>query len=400
MNGGMQRCFNILHQLSKHANVHAIIHQDVDDFNQVLVHFPALSKVRFYSTKNRPAPTDLFSFLPKKLANALRYRWVRRSVVGSTDSNFLLYHKLLQEVLLKEKFDCIILENLATVNAVSLIRRLGVKVPIIYDAHNVDSSMASVAMQRKMIHSTTARAIESAEKNIYKKVNAILACSEKDKQSFKDITKNRVPVVVIPNAVNLPRGREAVSILPPSFQYIIFCGSLDYYPNTEAVSWLYEKIWPSVTKQFASCRLLLLGGGKIPNPLQNLNTDPTVHVAGRVKDLEPYYNIATLSVAPIITGSGTRLKILEAMSYGLPVISTTKGAEGIEYTENLNIVIAQDDQHFIDAICTLLRDKEKGQLIGSAARELIKTKYNWDKVGENLSNFLASFDTSEVALPA
>jgi glycosyltransferase involved in cell wall biosynthesis len=385
MNGGMQRCFNILHQLAKKFKVTVIIHQDKSDFEIAIPLYPALGSVKIYSTKYEEEPRDFFSPFPGRIKKAIRYRLYKRVIKGTTDGSFLLYYSLLNKLMKQQEFNVIMLENLATINSVSVIRRHDKNVPIIYDAHNVDSKLA---MESISMCSSKSEAIgmQNVESTLYKKVNSIITCSEKDKADFLLMNQYKLPVFVIPNGVAIPEHSLHEGIMKDVPTHIIFCGSMGYAPNEEAIFWFYNEIWPVVKSKFPELIFLIVGSGVVPLSLHHLQSDKSVVFSGKVNDLQPWYNMATLSIVPIKTGSGTRLKIMEAMGYGIPVVSTSKGAEGIHYTAGKDILIGDDAEQFAEEVILLLNDKEKRLSIKTEASSLVKKNYNWDLIGIQLED--------------
>ena len=390
MNGGMQRCFNILHQLAKHFEVTAIINQDKESFLKSAKEFPAIESAHICSTKD-VVTKDIFSIFPSKLEKTLRYRWYKKQLKGPADGNLLLYYPILKQLLKKKKFDLIILENLATLNAIDVIRRYHRSVRIIYDAHNVDTNLAKAELQKKEITLKRFYEIQHAESNLYKMVNAIFTCSQKDKDDFLKMNNGKLLAGVVPNGVNIPEKKydEAVNEQIPGF--ILFCGSLWSVPNAEGLHWFCNRIWPLVLDEFPDLKLLVVGIGNLPEKYFDAYDTPSVEFAGAVEDVKPFYNKAAVSVVPLLTGSGTRLKILEAMGLGVPVVSTKKGAEGIGYTNGKDILIDDTAQEFANTVIQLLNDKEKRISISEAARKLAKEKYDWNVIGKKLAGFLSAF---------
>lgn len=388
MNGGMQRCFHILHQLALHFKVTAIINQDKVEFEKALNSFPALASVDVYSTKNESPIKDLFNLLPYKLQNALRYRWYKKNFKGPADGLFLQYYPVLVKLLKRHKYDTIILENLASLNAVSIIRKFDKSVKIVYDAHNVDSNLALVAVEKGAMKKESLFLINKVERSLYKNVNAILTCSKKDLDDFVRMNDNRLSAVVIPNGVSVVNNLFDEGVNQDIPEYILFCGTLWSTPNNEGLLWFYNTIWPTVKKFFPRLKLLVVGSGIAPYSLQSLINDTSLQFTGTVDDVKPWYNKSAVAVVPLLSGSGTRLKILEAMSLGLPVISTSNGAEGITYTNGNNIIIANNENDFADEVINLLKSKAKRIAIQQSARTLVENKYDWDVVGASLYSFL------------
>ena len=118
--------------------------------------------------------------------------------------------------------------------------------------------------------------------------------------------------------------------------------------------------------------------------MKELYADPNLFFTGRVVDVKPFYNQASLSIVPLKTGSGTRLKILESMSYGVPVVSTSQGAEGIEYTDSFDIIIGDEEKAFAESVIKLIKNKERRLSIQKNARKLVRSKYDWNIIGTEL----------------
>ena len=386
-NGGMQRCFHIIHQLAKSCHLSLIIFQDRESFLQSAKEYPAIENIKIYSTKNEQAAKDIFSILPKRVAKALRYRWLRKKITGSTDGMFLEYYPVLSRVVKQQKFDFVILENLLTLHAVSVIRKYDPSVSIIYDAHNVDSILVEEGVDKYTMDAGYLKKVQKTEGALHKKVNAILACSEHNRIQFLEMNDHKVTTVVIPNGVSIGRMYDegVKQVLP---EYILFCGALWTLPNSEGLFWFYKNIWPRIKSIFPLLKLLIVGSGQLPPRYDELYKDTSLVFTGSVEDVKPWYNKASIAIVPLLSGSGTRLKILEAMSLGLPVISTTKGAEGINYTNGHNIIICDKDVDFSNNIISLLKNKTRRLEIQQCARKLVESRYDWDVIGKSLTSFL------------
>lgn len=387
MNGGMQRCFNILNQLSRHFEVTAIIHQDKKDFLKSLSEFPAIPEAKIYSVKDF-GTKDVFSFLPSKFEKAFRYRWHKKQIFGSADGNFLLYYPVLKHLLKTQKFDVVILENLATLNAIPFIRKYDKSVRIIYDAHNVDTNLAKAALSKNEMKPIRGKEIYKAESTLHQTLNAIFTCSPDDKQGFLEMNKGKLIVEVVPNGVNIPVQKYDDSVNEQLPRFLIFCGSLWSVPNAEGLHWFCKKIWPMVLNEFPDLKLLVVGIGELPEKYSDTYNTLSIEFTGAVDDVKPWYNKAVISVVPLLTGSGTRLKILEAMGMGVPVVSTTIGAEGINYTNGKEIVIADKECDFANRIIDLLKDKNQRQNLASEAFKLVSSEYDWNVIGDKMTIFL------------
>lgn len=388
MNGGMQRCFNILSQLVKHFDVTAIIHQDKASFMECVNEFPEMKKAGIYSTKD-VITKDLFNLLPSKFEKALRYRWYTKQIRATADGNFLKYYPILKELLSRKKFQLVVLENMSTLNAVKMIRTYQQEAKIIYDAHNVDSNLAKAALQKGEITKKRLDSIFKTEINLHKTVDAVFACSERDANELIEMNHGNLAVEVVPNGVAIPARRYNQAVETEAVpEYIMFCGSLWFIPNAEGLAWFCDEIWPSVLKVFPDLKLLVLGSGELPEKYNHIKQTVSISFTGTVDDVKIWYNKAGISIVPLLTGSGTRLKILEAMGLGVPVVSTSLGAEGINYTDGKDILIADSAEAFASKLIQLLKSKNDRMNLQLQAIALVKAKYDWDLIGEKMSDYL------------
>lgn len=387
MNGGMQRCFHVMHQLTKISTLTLIIKQDKASFLLCLKKYPSFTGVNIISTKAVDPPKDFFSLFPAKLQKALRFRWYTRQWFDSADSNFLEYYALLKS-LLKKRFDLVILETPAPSHPAKIIRRLNRDTRIIYDAHNVDSNLEKALIANRKIRDVNLKLIERSERLLFKTVGEAFTCSENDRIAYNKINKGRLKISVIPNGVEINKCGNDPSVRSQSPQFLLFCGFLGSHANSEGIFWFYKSIWPQIKKLFSSLKVIILGSGEIPVSLENLKKDPDIIFTGKVQEVRPFYERSAVAVVPLKTGSGTRLKILEAMSSGVAVVSTTVGAEGIDYSDGTDMLIADDEQTFAEKVIFLLNDKEQRLKIQQNAFNLVKKKYDWNIVGEKLAEII------------
>jgi len=169
---------------------------------------------------------------------------------------------------------------------------------------------------------------------------------------------------------------------------LVFTGSMDWMPNEEGILYFVEEILPLIRKQRPNTALWVVGrnAGKKIKALPE--SDPGIHVTGRVADIRPYIARGSVYVVPLLVGSGTRLKIFEAMAMGKTVVSTTIGAEGLPVTNGSDIILADAPQHFANAVCRILSSPEERKRIGCAARKLVESEYSWAAVAKHLESVL------------
>ena len=230
------------------------------------------------------------------------------------------------------------------------------------------------------------------EKVTYRYADLILAVSEIDKKFLIKQGIQREKIVIIPNGVDTVSFTPKVEKINNSndknkmFQ-VIFVGNMEYLPNQEAASLIINQIAPKVLNRIKNVNFILIGR----TPLKLKNNLKNITFTGVVDNVAGHLTASDVAIAPLLQGSGTRLKILEYFSCGLPVISTSVGAEGLDVTNNTNILIEDDVDGFVNSLVNILEDKELRRKMGVAARELVIKKYDWMIIGKQLNEIYSKF---------
>ena len=227
------------------------------------------------------------------------------------------------------------------------------------------------------------------ERQVCHQVDAVLAVSDADAHALTSLVPGLEPLVV-PNGVDLTRYHpDLPDSLPLQHPAIVFTGKMDYRPNVDAVLWFYNLVWPLVREELRQAHLYVVG--KQPHRrLTSLPRDPSVTVTGYVADILPYFGGADIYIAPLRIGGGTRLKVLEAMSAGLPLVTTTVGVEGVDLTSGQHALLADTPEHFGRAVVGLLRDPERARALGLAARHFVAERHGWERIVARLEPLYAS----------
>jgi len=391
-NGGMQRCFHIFHQLSKYFDLTVVTHNKKENFLLAAKYYPPINNAHIYSTNGAKETFSFLSSFAKRVADAIFYRWLVRDLKTSADGSFMKFYLMLKQQLLENEFDYIILENLNLTAQAKWMRKYSKNAAIIFDAYNVESLLAKQKMVKTENLETEKEyeAILGVEKNLYKIVDGIFCCSQVDLDSFEELNNNKIRTgYVLPNGVDTTFFSHSVNTNERQLKNVLFCGSLDYEPNRIGLLWFYKHVWPLVTAKMHDLILNIVGRGD-KGPYSELINDSTTNFIGEVEYVTPWYRKCNVAIAPLLQGSGTRLKILEAMSLGNPMVSTAIGAEGIECVSGRDILIADEPADFADKIISLVSDPGKSTLIRDNARKLVEDKYSWDKIGSSIASFLES----------
>lgn len=385
MNGGMLRCFHLLRQLCKNFEVTIIIGQDTNSFEEAFIEYPELRACKIYSLHDVANHKDLLSLLPEQIGSAIRYRLWARTLKGPADSTYLAYYPILKRILQEKSFDFVLLENLSIVKLSPMIRKYQPHAHQIYDAHNVDSNLLR---QLPGVSPANLSLVENLESTLAETVDSIITCSGADLDEFRQMNQRKLKGTVVPNGVECkPIPEKDVEYGKQSFS-LLFVASLDYKPNQQGLIWFCEEIIDLIKLPGKNIQLHVVGKGEPGKRLINLMQEKNVIFHGMVDKVDSYYSNADIAVVPLLSGSGTRLKVLEAMAHRVPVISTSKGAEGIGYTDFQNIYIADKAADFADAILKLVENPDRAKLTGNNAYQFVKREYDWDTVGVKLAKHI------------
>jgi glycosyltransferase involved in cell wall biosynthesis len=170
---------------------------------------------------------------------------------------------------------------------------------------------------------------------------------------------------------------------------LVFVGSMDWLPNIDGVEYFLEEVLPLIRSDRPDCSVAVVG--RAPSQkLRALAESSGVKVTGTVPDVRPYLWGSKVSIVPLRIGGGTRLKIYEAMAAGIPVVSTSIGAEGLDVRHGENILLADEPQSFADSCLTLLEREDERRRFASAGADLISARFSWQTVTNQFESVLAA----------
>ncbi|MGQ7294798.1 glycosyltransferase [Quadrisphaera sp. KR29] len=214
------------------------------------------------------------------------------------------------------------------------------------------------------------------------RVPLVTCCTPQDVERLAQLG---VPgAVVVPNGTQVPAAVAPVPADPTA----VFVGALDWEPNVEAVSYLLERVWPLVRARVPRARLAVVGRSPAPR-LRAAHGRDGVEVHADVPSVAPHYAAAATAVSPLLTGGGSRLKIVEALAHARPVVSTALGAEGLEDLVGRGVVLAETPEALADAVATRLAGPGAAQAEGLVAREAVRATWSWEAVTAPLADALA-----------
>ena len=262
--------------------------------------------------------------------------------------------------------------------------------PAVLTAHNVTWRLwRSRAHAARGARRAAAR-VEAArhrryERRFLPRYDAVVAMSEPDADELRRLGARRVEVV--------PNGAPVDELVPepdsPDPPTLVFTGSMDHAPNPEGVIWFADRVWPLVLRRVPGARLRVVGRGP-REPLAPLAGRDGIELAGPVPSVGPELARATAVIAPLLSGGGTRLKIVEAMAAGRAVAATTVGAEGLVAEPGTHLLVEDEPERLAEACARLLTESDLRARLAGAGRELVERRYAWRALGEELARVLES----------
>lgn len=285
------------------------------------------------------------------------------------------FAKKLIKILEEETFDIIHLESVYTTPYIELIREKS-KAKIIYHEHNIEyliwqtsASNTKNLLKRFYLNHLSAR-LKAYEKNIINKVDGIACITQNDAKELVNLGCEK-EIEVVPFGVNLEHVKSNKEEEYPSLFHL---GSMDWGPNVQGVRWFLKKVWPRIHKDFPELKLYL-AGRKMPFWLKK-GFYPNVEIVGEVENAYDFMKSKGIMIVPLHSGSGVRVKIIEGMALGKPIIATFHAASGIAYTSNENIFIANTAQEFQEKIKILVEQPYYAKSMGEKANHFIETRHS------------------------
>jgi glycosyltransferase involved in cell wall biosynthesis len=259
----------------------------------------------------------------------------------------------------------------------------------VFDDHNAEYLLQKrLAEAESAARGWTAGAVYSSiqwrklrrfERRVVCQSDRVVCVSAADAIALQQIAPH-LTAHVIPNGVDTEfYRREHVTPLDLPPRSLVFTGTMDFRPNVDAMLWFAAEVLP-LLKQLAPDVHVFIVGQRPHARLDVLRADPAITITGAVDDTRPYITGASVTIVPLQTGGGTRLKLLEAFSLQAPIVSTTLGAEGFAVTHNEQLLLADDAAAFARSIEALLTDRVRAQALGAAGRSFAVQQYDWRSI--------------------
>jgi sugar transferase (PEP-CTERM/EpsH1 system associated) len=386
--GGRIRTYQMLRAL---ASQHEVTYVALDDGTAAP---DALAKAREYCTRVEVVP-----FTPAVKGTLGFYSALLRNVVSPLPYAIARYEvpalrRRLRRLCREHKVDVVVCDFLAP--SINVPDDLGV--PVVLFQHNVEAMIwerhAQVATHpvKKAYMTEQWRRMKHFEAAECRRVTSVVAVSAQDAEVFRrDYGVAEVPDVPTGVDTDYFVRQPEVARTPGS---MVFTGSMDWMPNEDGIGWFVEAILPRIRAAIPTATLTIVGRNPTPKVRALHAPDAGVSVTGSVPDVRPYLASHQLFIVPLRVGGGTRLKIYEGMTMGLPTVSTTIGAEGLPVVDGEHLVLADEPEAFAQACIALLNDPARSESMGNAADSYVREHFGWDGVAKRFAEFC------QAAIPA
>lgn len=371
-NGSQLRTFNLLRALSRQHEVTLLSFADQPDVDPGAPVLAAMCRaVEVVATPRQPpSPAPWLSVLgtaPRSLAAARSPDMERR----------------IDELLTASPFDLVIASQLQAASYVPS----GGGLPALFEEVELgvlyEQFAHAPSVSRRLRSGLTWIKHRRYLARLLRSFRACTVVSERERALLSRSVPAHPAIAVIPNGVDLADYASVHET--PQRNRLIFTGSFRYHANHDAMSWFVRDVYPSIRACAPDVQLTVTGD----TARRRLPDMPHVSHIGHVDDVRPLIASSWISVAPMRIGGGTRVKILEAMALGTPVVTTAKGAEGLDVRHGVHLLIADTAHTFAEQVLRLLADPElRAGLVGNA-RRLVEAHYNWATIGRRYAELVA-----------
>ena len=305
--------------------------------------------------------------------------------------------RALKDLLTTRRVDVVQIEYGAMAGYLPVIRRASPETKVVVD----ELEVTSIALDRRMKSESRsprrmrrqANCWKRFERKTWKASDAVLAMSESERAYIAQVAgpgKARI----VPNGVDIDffRFRSADATVTTGPPRLLFVGNLQHRPNAQGIEVFLRTSWPGLAETFPELELHVVGPGASEELRAQRRRRVIFH--GYVEDVRPHLAAATLMVVPIFSGGGTRLKVLEALASGTPLVSTSLGCEGLSIANGREALLADSASDFQDDVAALLRQPERRAALAEAGRRLVEERYSWASICGDLEKVWISLSST------
>lgn len=300
---------------------------------------------------------------------------------------FKEYEEALIQKLQSTTFDIVQIEGVFMCTYISTIKKYS-KAKIVLRSHNLEHQIwERHLVNEKNIFKKTYLTLQNNrlktfEINAFNQVDAIVTITDEDKKTISSICPNKLIYTCL-TGLNLESYKTVINPSQPNT--VFHFASMDWLPNIEAVDWLLNSVWNDVLKSKPDAQLILAGRG-MPERFKKLASS-NITIIDDVKDSSTFYQTYDIMLVPLWSGSGLRIKLVEGLAYGKAIVTTSIGAEGIPYSHNKDLMIADTSNAFATDIIELLSNTSKKQDLQQSARVLAEKTFYYKLIAQQLISF-------------
>ena len=379
--GTFQRTFHLLHQLALRHSVDLFC---LDEEGVAAPHigvFEAFCRRVHFHRFSHPAWPRLFPDRLLNMSPTTMRHWEDESA-----------HTALAQFTTNQDYDLIYFCDLVLW---PYVQRLPHRAPHVMDRSRVDLLFQTEELRtlkpsfkERWLRRENLWKLHRVERAAARELTATIVCGPDDKTFMRAHVNAHAPIVVLPNGCDTTFfNQDAFPPREPAAPTWLFCGAMDYSPNVDALKWYFDAIDPLVRAVQPERRVQIVGRNPLPS-VQAHGALAGVTVTGEVPDVRPHYQTAHFQIVPLRIGGGTRLKIVESLAIGCPVVSTTLGAQGLDLVHDEHILLADTPIEFAAAIRRMSEDAALRARLRVAGRALVLERYGWPGLAHQLETFL------------
>jgi glycosyltransferase involved in cell wall biosynthesis len=379
--GVLQRNYNLIREASTFADVHlvAILKQDilptfeehtaVRELKKICTRVDAVrlpveeSRVRFFGT----VIASLFTRTP------FTVNWATSPVLRDG----------LARALETGPFDVVYFDTISLAG----YRGMMAGSALALNHHNIESLLFQRRIEyerhplKRLYFGIEAKKLRRYEAEVAAAFDTHLVVSDLDGERLREIRPG-ISTTVVANGVDVDYFRSSGTAREPA--HLVMVSGMNWFPNRDAVLFMIEQIWPRLSQTLPDARLTIVGASPPPAVTELAARDSRVRVTGFVDDVRPYMDRAQVYLCPMRDGGGTRLKILDALSMGVPIVSTTMGLEGIHVEPEHDVLVANTPEEFVTQIGRLTADAELRARLSANGRAFVEEHFAWSAIGRRM----------------
>jgi glycosyltransferase involved in cell wall biosynthesis len=377
--GTYHRVFNLARELARHHEVDLFCLAAPGAEEQLPVFERFCRRVKFHPFQNSPWP----KLFPQRLLNpvpASLTHWAQPDVAPALCS-----------FVTGQDYDVVHFCDLVMWQYVS---QLGGRALRVMDRSRVDLLFQREELQvlrlggkERLLRQENLWKLARYERRVAQAIAATIVCGPDDETFSRANIAGETEIKVLANGVDEEFfDRAKFPPAPDPDPTILFCGAMDYSPNISGLQWYFRECDPCLRQRLPSRRILIVGKNPLPE-VRAFSEIPGVTVTGEVPDVRPYYQRASVQMVPLLIGGGTRLKIVESLCLGTPVVSTTIGAQGLNLVNGTHLLLADKPAAFSAALVNMLTDPALREALVEAGRARVLEKLTWRQLGRELSDY-------------